>query len=356
MAYSRPPARARASGFVLAITLWLLAGMAVVVGLMTLWALDEVRTATGERIRVEDRLAMVSTRETVLYLAATRDLTLGGLPVRPLGDDERAMRLLDEFGAFRRDPLGDELRLDSRPYAGIGGTAFALQDEAGLFPVVWPQDADLDRFLEAQGAEEQQIPRLRDALLDYIDRDALRRLSGAEEREYRQAGQPAPPDRRLRLPDEALRVLGWSELPLETRDALADRVTTFYTGAVNLNTMPSGLLATWIPGCPDKCEALMLLRDRRPFSSSRDVQTLLAIRLPGDDLINYRYLASEYLRLTFWGHSGTAWRMHVRLTPLADEAAPWAVLAAYPVSRPSDAARAQSTDSDLFPDAAADRH
>lgn len=351
---SRGSAR-HSRGFVLAVTLWLLAGIAVIVGVMTLWAFDEVRAAADERDRTEDRLAMLSTQETVLYLAATRDLTFGGLPVKAMADDERALRRLEEFGALKRDPTGDELRLDSRPYAGLDRTAFALQDEAGLFTLVWPAPGDVDRLLAAHEVERNRIPRLRDALLDYIDPDHLRRLNGAEKGDYEDAALGQPPGRRLLLPPELSRVYGWSGLPAAQWQQLVEHVTPYYTGAVNLNTVPAGLLHAWITGCPEKCQLLTEMRDRRVFRSSSELQALVGVRLAGDDAVDYRYLASENLRLTFWGRSGSAWRMHVRLTPLADEAAPWAVLAAYPVPRPPDAARSQPPEGDLFPDASSRR-
>lgn len=347
----RPGSSGRGSrGFVLAVTLWLLAGIAVIVGAMTLWAFDEVRAAADERERTEDRLSMLSTQETVLYLAATRDLTFGGLPVRAMADDERALRLLEEFGALKRDPVGDELRLDSRPYAGLDGTTFALQDEAGLFALVWPAPDDVDRLLIAHDVDRNRVPRLRDALLDYIDPDPLRRLNGAEEGDYADAGMAPPPGRRLLLPPELSRVYGWSGLSPAQWQALVEHVSPYYTGAVNLNTVPAGLLHAWIAGCPEKCQLLEEMRNRRVFRSSSELQAMVGVRLAGDDAVDYRYLASENLRLTFWGRSGSAWRMHVRLTPLADEAAPWAVLAAYPVPRPADAARSHPPEGDLFPD------
>src|SRR5690606_19534452 len=174
----------RQQGFILAVTLWLLAGIAVVVGLMTWWAQEQVRGATVGRDRVEDQVAMLSTAQTVIYLAATRDMTIAGIPTTPLADDERSMRLLGEFGGLVRDPVGGEIAADGSVYAGVGGTRFAVQDEAGLFPVVAPSDQQVDAFLAHLGVGRELIPQLRDALLDYMDGDDLRRLNGAESREY----------------------------------------------------------------------------------------------------------------------------------------------------------------------------
>jgi len=337
-------------GFVLAVTLWILAAIAVVVGLVTLWALDAVRKASDERQRTEDLLAIQGTRDTLLYLRSTREQTRAGLPIAPMADDERARRVLAEMGGFITDPRGGELRLDGRAYEGLAGTTFAIQDEAGLYSLMLPAPAWLDRFLEVFGVSEDDIPRLRDALLDYADTDPLRRLNGAEAREYELEGRRAPPGRRLLLPVEAGAVLGWDALPQALRDRLPALTTTFYGGGVNLNTAPEALLPVWIPGCPETCKALVARRDTQPFTTGREVEQVLGVRLLGDWLLDYRFLGDDTLRLTLWGRSGAAQRIHVRFTPTADRLGPWSILAAYPVPRPAEHAKAQATGSDLLAD------
>ena len=214
-------------GFVLAMTLWILAAMAVVVGLLTLWSLDAVRNAASEREQVEDLLAMQGTRDTLLYLGATRARTRAGLPPEPLSEGERARRLLADFGMFSTEPRGGEVRLDDQPYQGIANASFSLQDEGGLFQVAVPRPEDLARLLRSQGVAPDVVPRFTDALLDYTDADELRRLEGAEVREYRREGRAAPPNRRLLVPSELARVLGWEALPEAARARLPDLVTTF---------------------------------------------------------------------------------------------------------------------------------
>ncbi len=344
-------ARTRQRGFVLALTLWILAAIAVVVGLATLWALDAVRAAGNDRARTEDLAAMHSTRDTLLYLGATRELTRAGLPVSPLAEDERARRLLDEMGAFDKTPRGGELRLDGQPYAGFGGTRFALQDEAGLASLVAPSPVGVDRLLALGGVPADQRPGLRDALLDYVDADHLTRIAGAEQDEYARARRAPPPGRQLLLPAEAGRVLGWDALPRATLDRLVDDTTTFESGPVNLNTAPASLLPYWLAGCPAACDLLVERRKLLPFRSGREIEQAIGVRLAGDITVDYRFLASESWRITLWGRSGAAQRIHVRFTPVTDAAAPWSILAAQPAPRPSDDATVQQTGSDLFADA-----
>lgn len=337
-------------GFVLAVTLWILAGIAAVVALMTLWALDEVRTATADRTRVEDRVAAINARETLLYLAATRDITRAGISVRGLDESERAVMRLDEFSSGAQAPRGDELRMDGRVYAAPGGIRMAVQDESALVPLVWPRPEAVDGLLRAVEVPDTRIPRLRDALLDYMDADGLERLDGAEAAAYRAAARPAPPGRRLLVPSELFGVLGWDGFTSAQRRRLLDWATPYYAGPINLNMVPAELLPSVLPGCPDQCAALVRQRDERVFESSLDVQARTGLALPGDPFVDYRYAPSDTFRVTLWGQSGGGWRMHVRLTPLADGAGPWTVLAAYPISRPPDDAPAPIPESDLFAD------
>lgn len=338
----------RQRGFILAVTLWLLAGIAVVVGLMTWWAREEVRHATVGRDSVEAEAAMLSTAQTVIYLAATRDRTRAGVPTTPLSDEERSMRNLGDMGGLVRDPIGGELAVDGTTYRGLGDAQFAIQDEAGLLSLMVPTDWQLDAFLISQGVDRELVPRLRDTLLDYMDADDLRRLNGAEAREYRQARMPEPLNRRLLLPLELERVLGWNELPETLRRRLPDLVTTHYSGSTNLNTAPPDLLPVWLGGCPETCGLLLERRQQQPFADSYEIQALLGPRIVGDEMMDYRYLSGEVLRLTLWSGTGAALRMHVRLTPLADQRAPWAVLAAYRVPRPATDDPARTPEGDFF--------
>ncbi|WP_411834118.1 hypothetical protein [Pseudoxanthomonas mexicana] len=351
----RGPAGRVPRGFVLAITLWLLAGIAIAVALMTLWSLDQVAQARIGHERLQDEMALAGTRDTLLYLAATRELTYAGLPTSVLAEDQQAVRRLDEMGGLIRDPVGGELSLDDTVYQGLEGSLFSIQDEAGLIPLAWTRSTSLDRFLLQQGIDERRLPRLRDALLDYVDADDLNRLNGAERREYRRAGRSGPPNRRLLVPREIGSVLGWEELSPGQLEAIAARITPYYAGALNLNTVPHDLLPLWLADCPAACDRLLEMRRQASFRSLRDVQGRSGALL-GDDAGDYRFVADETLRLTLWSRTGAAWRIHVRLTPLADRRGPWSILASYPIARPDNDEPAEETGSVLFADPAADRH
>lgn len=346
MACNRAPQR----GFVLAITLWLLAGIAIAVALMMLWARDQLLRAQEMRERVEDQIAMQETRDVFLYLGATREVTLAGLSLDPIPDDLRAIRRLSDFGVGVYEPMGSELRLDDSAYQGVRGTTFSIQDEAGLFPMVLPGAVPLDNFLRSQGVEEGVIPALRDALLDYIDEDDLKRLNGAESAEYVRQHIDGPAGRRLLTPPELRKVLGWNRLPPEKLARIQNSITPYYSGPTNLNTAPESLLPAWLDGCPEVCAHMVERRTRLPFRNSSEVQGVLVARLSGDGFIDYRYVAGDTFRLTLSGRAGPVQRFHVVFTPLADNKAPWSVLASYSANQLKNNDIAQKTGSILFAD------
>lgn len=339
-------------GFVLAITLWLLAGMAVAVALITLWAREEVAAATADRDALEDEAAALALKETLLYLAATREFTRGGLRQGVLDEGERAVRRLDEFGALDKSPGGDELSLDGSVYAGLGAVRFTLQDHAGRFPLVLPDAPRLDALIAAAGVDPAAAPALRDAYLDYVDADRLARLNGAEEREYTREDRLPPPNRFLLALPELRRIRGWDVLDPAILERFESLSQPYVNGPINLNAAPDGVLAALVGGeCSGRCSLIRSERRRSPFTHAPDFEARIGVELPGDAFVDYRVAPSESFELTIWGRTGVAWRLHVRLTPLADKAGPWTVLAAHPVTRPPDDATAQIPESPLLADA-----
>ena len=335
-------------GFVLVVVLWLLVAMAVAAGLILLWSRERVADAQSQRDVVSARIATVSTRDTLLFLAATVPTTRAGLPLAPLPPSELAKRRLDDFGGFDRSPRGGELPLDGTPLEGLDGSRVALQDEAGLVGIGFPVNSPVTPLLQAAGVPRDRHAVLVASLMDYVDPDALRRLSGAEAQQYERAGRPPPPDRPLLIPGELSQVLGWDGLSAAQRRQVAEWGTAVYTGALNLNTAPPPLLEALVAGCGRACRRRLDDRVSRPFADAREFERETGARLPGDRDVDFRTAPSESLRFTLWGASGSAWRIHVRLTPLADQAAPWSVEAAYRVPRPVTDAVPRPIQSPLF--------
>lgn len=338
----------REGGFVLVVVLWLLVALAIGTGVIVLWARERVVDAQGHSERVADRIAMLSTRDTLLYVAARVPMTQAGLPLAPIPQGELARRRLDEFGGFDKSPRGGELSLDDQPYSGFDGVTFRLQDEAGLVPIAQPVNAPLGAWLQAAGMARRTHPALVDALGDYADADDLRRLRGAEQRQYERAGLPPPPNRPLLSPGELRSVWGFHALDPAVLARLEDWATTFESTALNLNAAPVPVLLALLDRCDRRCLAAIEGRRVRPFLSGLDFEARSGARLPGDRDIDFRSAPSGSFRLSLQGRSGRVVRLHVRLTPLADRQAPWRVDAVDLVPRPVADEPPTPTQSPLF--------
>lgn len=341
-------------GIVLVIVLWLLVAMALAAGLIVSWSRERIASAAADRAVLQEHIDAIGTRDTLLYLAATIPTTRAGLPLSPLSAAALADRRFDEFGGLDETPRGGELRLDGTVYAGLGAIHLQVQDEAGLVSLADASGSGPGVLLASARVSVPQRASLIAALKDYIDADDLRRLNGAESREYERAGRPPPPGRPLLTPREVWRVYGWSGLPANVRGQIEDWATTGYTGALNLNTAPVPLLTSLLPDCSHACRDRLAQRGEALFLNAAAFEAETGTRLPGDRDVDFRTAPSDTWRLTLAGRSGRAWRVHVRLTPLADQAGPWTVEATYRVTRPSDDDAPSPIPSPLFASAPVD--
>lgn len=341
-------APSREGGFVLAVTLWILAAIVVVAALVSLWALQGIEETRGLQDEAQDAIDVHDTTQTLLYIAATRDFTLAGLPTAPIDRAEYAKRTLQEFGALNHDPIGGELGLDDHPYRGLGESGFSIQDEAGLLGVNWADPRAAGQLLKAVPAVAGQAPALRDALLDYIDEDDSPLPSGGERAAYVALGRDGPANHRMMSPLELHRVLGWDRLPADQYRVLEGNFTPFYAGPVNVNTAPSIVLAAWLPGCPATCEQILQMRAQRPIETMDELQRRLGTDRQLMEFGDYRTMPADVLRFTLWGRNGRGVRMHVRLTPGADKGAPWSILSYYPYVSSAPAHAIQPTGSPLL--------
>ena len=169
---------------------------------------------------------------------------------------------------------GVALRPDGRAYRLSDNHVLRVQDERGLLPILAMEPAVLRRLLTHLEVPAERFERLSDTLQDFIDWDDLRRLNGAEAREYAEAGLPPPPNDFLRSRDDLRMVLGWRELiaDLDRRGGdLGERFLTQFTaarhGGININAAPPLVLAA-LPGFDAaKISALIDQRTLKPFET-----------------------------------------------------------------------------------------
>jgi len=337
-----PPRSRHDHGFVLVIVLTLLVVLALLAAAVATSAERTIRAAQADAERFQAELDMDSTRETVLFMLSTQRQTLGGLTVRP-EDAVAALTMTDDDSeGFAVLPIGNEIRLDSTPYQGVGVARFALQDDRGLLSLNWAPPTRRFAFYETLGVPQNRWGALEAKRLDYQDEDDLHRLNGAEKEHYLRAGLPPPSNRTLATPLEIRRILDFGPLLADMDDArLLSMLTTARSIAVNLNTAPVDVLML-LPGLNRaNAERMVHIRRTAPFVSVWQTQQTFGIASTLED--DLTLFAGQSGNLMLWNqHSGTRRLVHWSLIPsqITDDPMPWRIDYEVTLPRGDDAEQA----------------
>lgn len=286
-------------GFVLVLTLWVLAAVAIAAAYFGERVQASLRLAATQRDFAQAQIALANGQAEVLYRLGTSPMSPWGLGDRP-----------------------DVVRLDGRPYGETGGTV-ELQDSAGLINLNAFADDVMDRFLTTVGVPAERHARLIDTLRDYVDSDDLRRLNGAEGPQYRAMGRPdLPRNAPLLSPPELSVVLGWLDQPAFWRVGGAlEFTTTEGSPRLNPNTAPWQVL-TALPGVtPDLAQVIIARRELEPVDAGW-IDRLLGTRF--DTMVSpLQTFPSNTVRVT-QRVPGLPWllRYNVEVTPNG-KTAPW---------------------------------
>ena len=194
-------------GYALVSTIWILAALVLFTGFMAsrIGTIQEnvLSSSNEQRGRLEKR----STLSTILYLGSTYGVSFAGISV----SDPVESRRSDLLEITRFAVTGKELRLDSRTYDGAGEVQFSLQDTGSLISLGSLNNTKrLERLLGYYGIPKEERQRLIASLKDYVDRDELASVNGAEGSAYLRRNMLPPTNRFLHSPTQIYNVLGWS--------------------------------------------------------------------------------------------------------------------------------------------------
>ena len=240
----RQPGSPAATGFVLVATLVAIA----IIGLGAAYFASQVDTLRN------------SARQLQSWSEAERE----AFSVREMLQYAAALGFRDEGGLTFANTT---LATDGRRYRLTDTLSVSVQDERGLLAINTLDERTLSKLLSIIGIPTENHARLIDTLLDYMDPDDLRRLNGAEARDYAAANKPAPANDFLRTRDQLADVLSWDTI-LERLDSgalsapgLRARFIDLFSAAkhvgLNINSAPLHVLRT-VPGIdPTKISALI---------------------------------------------------------------------------------------------------
>ena len=289
-------------GFVLVATLWILAAITIGVSYFA-ERVDRSRVRAQQTQELAEALVdLANTHAEILFRLGTTGFSVWGLGGEP----------------------ASAIRLDDRPYQGTGNDVVRLQDNRGLINLNFMDTDTLIRLLGQFGIPAEKQGPMLETLQDYIDTDDLRRLNGAEAREYALRNLPPPINDWLATPHQLQNIIGWrDQAALWKNQRLLQLVTTSRVIGFNPNTAPLEVLAS-LPGSSREI-AGMLIKQRQdiPFVSVAQLGSLFANPLL--DTEKLIFFPSESIRITQQSKQ-LPWmaQYSVTLTPTSNTA-PWRV-------------------------------
>ncbi len=271
-AHHRLPRHHGVNGFILPLTLWMIAIVGLLAATINVWVARAVANSHALAQRTQLELAQANVRNELTYMMGRRATSYRGLEVGPTV----SVVTTSDFMSLVAGPTdsGRALKMDGRAYAleSDPNIVLMIQDAAGLFNLNTLMPQTLRRVLLGFNIPDTQVNRLADTLQDYIDDDDLTRLAGAEKTQYERLNLRPPSNAFLVTPYEAQRALGWDKLDVLWKgDMESPMLTTCRGTAVNLNTAPAAVLMAIVPGMTrDKVDQLLVRRAQKPFRSTRE--------------------------------------------------------------------------------------
>lgn len=265
--------QSRSQGFILPVTLWLIAAVGLVAALLAEWVSEGVTNAIALQNKMEADIAFANIRNELLFAIGRRPYTFRGLQVGVFDTPEIGTSLNDYMNAdFSSDHM---IFMDGRPYIVDSDDRYIVQiyDGRGLVNLNTANRTHLQSLFETIGIDATLGETLADTLLDYRDEDDLERLAGAEKRDYERLGRYRPADAKLITPWEAQRIIGWDRIPqLWINQYREPILSTCKTTGFNPNTAPPLALRTYLDDMsPDNVQALLEYRETLAFRSIRNV-------------------------------------------------------------------------------------
>ncbi|HCX15179.1 MAG TPA: hypothetical protein DGZ24_07675 [Rhodospirillaceae bacterium] len=263
---------AKTAGFVLPLTLWMIALFGLGIAAINNWVSTAVENARTLQQKSESDLMAANITNELVYAIATQPMSPRGLEVgleinNPgQGDPMALMASINESS--------DYIALDGRPYLLEGNIDYTIQiqDGRGLMNLQSVTSERLRRLLALFDIPETLRNQLPDTLADWMDADDLTRLTGAEKYEYERQRRFPPRNENLLTPMEAQNILGWDGIPeVWAADLRAPLFTTCRIAGFNPNTAPETILLSYISGLTkDAASNVIEQRKVSPFRSGRE--------------------------------------------------------------------------------------
>jgi len=325
------PIKMQQKGFILVATIWMLAAATVVAGAFAIWVQRSLELVSQQSEHTKSSLEMISTKSTALYLLATHSKNQAGIVVLPVQEGLPGS-FFDPMSLNQAPISGTEVRLDNRPYQGLGTAIFSLQDEAGLININAPSSMALKFLLLKSGLSTKQSKSLTDKLTDYIDEDDFNMAQGAERYHYRQLNLPGPANKKLSSPFELVNVLEWQSF-IENNQQILQNLTATDVFLININTTNKDILSS-LPGLDEVTADLIIeIRNNKPLVTLNELDKMTGLNLISlyESLNTFH---SRHTRLSLWHkNSRLVEQFSIQLTPTSRAGTPWKINNSFSISK-----------------------
>lgn len=299
--------RRRDAGFALALTVIVLASVAVAAAFIAERVAAALEAARADRAATQLQVDAFNLQSQLLF----------------------RMAIEPRAGAA----LGN-LRVDGTTYAAGGGFV-RLTDARGLFNPNAAAPAAVVRFVEGFGMAPLAAASLADVLLDFRDADNLTRLNGAEAPDYLRLGLPPPRNGPFVAPTELRELPVWRDTAALWASDLPDALALHGSELVNPETATAAVLRS-LPGidAPTASELVALRRSGVAIGST--VRAHVSAAGGGGLYSPVATVPSDTLVVTQWAdRPGWALRYAVTHTPNSAYG-PWRIEYSYRVRKPGD--------------------
>lgn len=287
----------RQEGFVLILTLVLIAALAFGASMIGEWSNRALRDAIAAKTEAATERAMLSARSNLIYQLMTNFLSVRGLELPDDANSAQAMRL-----RATADPLGGQivgprlLRLDGRIYIYDDDLTISVQDARGLFNLSIFNEAELARLLDGFAVPPEVQQSLINRLLDYREPGDLPRLGGAKRPQYAEANKSPPSGQPLVTPWQARAVLGWDNYPRLWEDpGLSTLTSAGIVVGINVNTAPIDLLGMIFRIPAEQLPRLAQARESVALHSANDLRQFGATAPSGDPMRYISFPADTFI-------------------------------------------------------------
>jgi hypothetical protein len=219
--------------------------VSLIIVLITTTIVYSVRQKVATALELNDRsasyLKSYSAHNQVLYSFLTSVVSSAGLEIR----DENGEKLatLNYYGA---------------PIELAQGISVKLRDISGMISPLFHMN-NFRKFVEHVSQDSKLTNTILDALADWQDRDNIKKIYGAESKEYSQAGYSfGPRNFLIQLPEEIMLLKGFDDALF---GQLVQDTAYWSNGKINYMTMSDRMLKALL-GNDSMVERLVALREK----------------------------------------------------------------------------------------------